>query len=166
MALDDFRGLSSIWWHEHILLLQNLTNLRIVLRDNFLRNDFRASQVIVSLTADVGEVFLHRLRGHQGEEGIDAVVVIVAGEGACEKAAECAAKTKGVGVALAVCEAPGGHVVRCVVIRVEPVAASQGDGIAENSATDCVACDKRLELYRNLRWGWMETYLGKDRRRP
>lgn len=62
------------------------------------------------------------------------------GQGAQEEAAEDAAVSGPVGVALAVGEAPGGHVKGCVVCGEEAVAAGERDGVAEDRAADRVRC--------------------------
>lgn len=62
------------------------------------------------------------------------------GQRAKKQAAEDAAVAGPVGIALAVGEAPGGHVEGRVVCGEEAVAAREGNGIAEDRATDGICC--------------------------
>ena len=61
------------------------------------------------------------------------------GERAQEEAAEDAAVSGSVGVALAVCVAPRRQVVRRVLAGEEAVSASESDGVGQDCATDSVS---------------------------
>ena len=97
-------------------------------------------QVILIKNTKVGQVDLHRLWGHEREEGIDAVLREVVGEGTEEQAAKGASEAEGVGVPLAVGEAPGSEVMRGEVVGEEPVTTREGNGVAQDGTTDGVTC--------------------------
>jgi len=99
---------------------------------------FRAGKIILINDTQIGQVRLHRLRSHKREERIDAVLCEVVRESSKEESSQCAAKSEGFGISLAVGETPCGQVERCKVVSEESVSASERNSVAEDGTTDCV----------------------------
>lgn len=129
---------------EHTIVFQDLRRISILLHDLGQADRRRPRIRIHARHLQVRQDGLHRVGRHEREPRVRAVLRELVGERPEDEAPEHAAEPGPAGVALAVGEAPAGHVVRREVGGVEPVAARERDGVAQDRAADRVCCARSL----------------------
>ena len=99
----------------------------------------RPAQVVFVDKVQFGQVLLHGTGRHEREPGVDAVLREVFGKRAQEKSTKHASEAGTIGIPLAIVEAPGGQVIRCIVLGEEPVPSGEGDSITQDGTTNGVS---------------------------
>lgn len=124
-----------------IEILSRFENLRdsVVVRESIRGwRGLRFVDVVLVKEAQFIQVGVHGIRGHEGEESVDAVLRVVLGQGAEDQSTHNATEAKSAGITLTISEAPGSEVVRSEIMSEEAVSASEGDGVTQDSSTDSI----------------------------
>ena len=100
----------------------------------------RPCKIILIKYIQLGQICLHGIRSHQGEEGINTIFGKIVRQSAEEKATQCAPKSKGFWIPLTIMKAPRCKIERCEVMREISIASSKSNSVTEDSATDGITC--------------------------
>lgn len=118
--------------------LQNLCNSSIIREGVGLLPGLGSANIVLIEDTKLAQVRMHGIGGHEGEERVDTVLRVMVGQCAKEQPAHGATETEGIGIPLAVGEAPRGEVVGGKVMSEEAVTSSESDGITQNCTADGV----------------------------
>jgi hypothetical protein len=138
LAFDGGRSTSRIQRREIDCILQSFRYLYVVLHNTKRRKRARPRRVILVQKLELLQMHLHRRGHHQREPRVHAVGGELARERAQEQPPERATEARAGWLALAVSEAPCGHIEGREVGGIESVASGEGDGVAKDRTTDRV----------------------------